>query len=168
MGYFDAHPMSGDQPMDIEDIIYSTLFTNEESEAELFQNDDILRERLNLKLNECPELFIAQFKKKLKEYGASDEFVLPFLVVQVKIEIQDKFISSLLKEMIKDGGAKERGYPVLTSNVENKYNGFTSPNDYACQLRDAWDNLMEGRLSYEELETRKGLLEVLNNFIETD
>jgi len=69
-------------------------------------------------------------------------FVLPFLLADFHYTVIDYSDSDKIKDMIKDGGAKDRGYDCPVSNEENNYNDFKSPNDYTCQLRDNWDQLM--------------------------
>jgi hypothetical protein len=150
MGYWDKHPMAGDSPMDYEgDLLYEVKL-NYESTPQEFEA-------------KLPQLVQQGSRRKYKK----NAFVLPFMVVDRGIKVTDPELSAKLKSFIQDGGAAERGYPVYSPaqsqypTEQNNWNDFQSPQDYAVQLYDLWDDIMSGKRQIEELGRLRGLFEVI-------
>ncbi len=158
MGYWDVHPMAGDDPLDALGVIDFYLFSKEEYFLYNFNDPDnlaeflgIYRKRLLSQLHEAPHL----------EFPKEQTFVLPYIVCEFQIQIRDEVLSQRIKRMIRDGGASFRGYRLLKSTKENSYNHFQSPYDYACQLRDLWGDLMSGEVRFDELAHQRSFFEVI-------
>jgi hypothetical protein len=153
MGYWSAHPMAGDKPLDVEDFILSEVFSKREMKKDMHFDETLVKIRLEKNIKKLyPSL------QKLVSDGLVQKcsmFVLPFLLAKYKIQIKDKSLSDAFKNIIGDGGAEDRGYPEeeCTPTKENNYNGFQSPADYAAELYDKWDDLISGALSFDELST---------------
>lgn len=158
MGYWGIHPLSGDMPLDALYILDIFLFTKEEIRNNEKFNDIEYAKRLKDELKIVSEI----------EYYSGFNFVLPFKIAQLKLKIKDNELSKKIKNMIGDGGAKYRGYSIKESNKFNGYNNFESPNDYAGQLEDNWDSLMEGTINFDVLKKSKGLIETINEHIGPD
>ena len=157
MGYWSTHPMAGDTPLDYRNNIDFGIYTEDEWYATCEDPSLISREEIKNRWEKKLPKFIEIFEGEEKE----GSFVLPFEVVAYQIIIKDKNLSERVKNMIGDGGAKDRGYDCPVSNKENNYNDFKSPNDYACQLRNNWDDLMDGKISFESLEREVSLIETM-------
>jgi hypothetical protein len=145
MGFYSVHPMGGDLPQDIKDQLLD--FSEEEIRNEVFLDAKECKRRLENRLYE------------LAENGLGDySYVLPFLVLEYKIQIEDKVLSEKIKNRIGDGGAKLRGYPVFPNTSEhypkkeNDWNHLESPFDYAVKLSDLWDDLMNGTVPFSAAE----------------
>lgn len=179
MGYWSSHPMSGDAPLDFKDNLDYLLFSEEEIEQKVYFNLDVYKERLENRLKEAMKL---DYTRKVTQYTfpQSEEngpgnryledasFVLPFTVVECQLRILDPVISQTLKEMIKDGGARTRTYSIPEVGSpeyptrENEYNQLESPFDYAIQLYENWEGLMNGSLSFDDFGVAPGLFDEMN------
>ncbi len=153
MGYWSPHPLAGDFPMDVMSQIDSYLFTEEELN--------------NVKTDEQIEAFHKEYKHRLEqnlqalaalEYPEDLQFVLPFQLASYEVRIEDEELSQRNKAMIGDGGAAVRGYDPTGPGKDNKYNSYSSPQDYARELRDLWDELMAGKREFSELGEYKGVI----------
>lgn len=157
MVFWSPHPMAGDLPLDAKDELDCLLFTEDEIDSDLHQNSKIYKERLLAHLIEAIGL----------DYPYGQSFVLPFTIAELQIRIEDKNISNMIKEMIGDGGNQLRGYPPIQAigkDYKTTYNNFQTPLDYANQLRDLWDDLMEGKVSFSVLKDKGSLFDyVLHN-----
>jgi len=161
MGYWDIHPMAGDDPLDYRAEIDMVLFT----EDEWYEKEGVAQpsqEELQKRFEDDIEELIKNFSK----YG-DHSFVLPFTIISFGLFVEDSTYSQAIKEMIRDGGAGFRGYDVLESNKENGYNNFESPNDYAAQLYDNWDKIMSKEISSDVLKEHVGLIDTIVNHVES-
>lgn len=153
MGYWDSHPMAGDLPMDAEYDLDGLLFTTEEIKKELQYDQIEFERRFRLKLEEASEV----------KFYQKQNYVLPFKMVEYEIRTNDSVLSQKIKDMIGDGGAVCRNYPIdVESNKENGYNNFESPYDYARHLYDIWDDLMSGKIDFDQTARCKGLFEKIS------
>lgn len=175
MGYWDKHPMAGDTPLDVKGHIDDTyvypLMQSEGFFEDEGEEDDI---------TESPryaEFLLKALPNIVKAYedGTDDgldeaPFVVPFMVVENGIKIEDEDLSHRVRAMIGDGGAADRGYGDGAEDDDEDeqddqptddtpFDPFSSPQGYADQLEKAWDNLMTGRATYDDLERGKGLFE---------
>jgi hypothetical protein len=145
MCFYSVHPMCGDMPQDIKDQLLD--FSEEEIRNKLFLDEKECKRRLESRLYELAENGLG-----------NDSFVLPFLVLEYKIQIDDKALSEKIKNMIGDGGAKLRGYSVFQHTNKhypkkgNGWNHLESPFDYAVKLYDLWEELMKGTVPFSEVE----------------
>ena len=148
MGYWSTHPLGGDTPLYYKEEVMFEIFSMEEFYATFDDINAVPREEVVKRFEKKLPKLVKLFEGKCKEgsYG------LPFSLVAYEITIKDKNLSERVKNMIGDGGAEYRGYDCPVSNKENNYNEFKSPNDYACQLKDNWDDLMTGKISFKSLE----------------
>jgi hypothetical protein len=154
MSFFSVHPMGGDVPQDIKDQLLD------------FSEEEIRNERF-LDVKECKQ----RLEKRLYELAGNGldnySYVLPFLVLEYEIQIEDKVLSEKIKNRIGDGGAKLRGYPVLQKHSEhypkkeNKWNHLESPFDYAVKLSDLWDELMQGTTPFTKVEQVGGFINLV-------
>lgn len=155
MGFFSVHPMGGELPQEIKDQILD--FSAEEIINERFLDAEECKRRVENCLYELAE-------NNLDNYS----YVLPFLVLEYKIQIKDKALSEKIKNRIGDGGAKLRGYPVFQSHCEhypkkeNEWNHLQSPFDYAVKLYDLWDELLKGTIPFSVVEKDEGLINFIN------
>ena len=168
MGYWSKHPMGGDLPLDFKDKIEYELFSKEELDAELYYDKEEFKLRLTEKLKQIKDM---DFTGGSTTYPEDGSFVLPFLIVEYEIRIENQILSQQIKRMIKDGGAKGRDYPIPLKGMPgyptqvNGYNELQSPFDYAIKLYDMWDDLMTGKRSFDEMDEDQGLFAALQNNI---
>lgn len=159
MGFWSAHPMAGDLALDAKDELDCLLFTEEEIDNDLYLDCEIYKSRLLGNLEEAIHL----------EYPYGQRFVLPFTIAELQLRITDKKTSYLIKDMIGDGGNQLRGYPPIQAvgkDYKVTYNNFQTPLDYANQLRDLWDDLMEGKVPFTVLKDQGNLFDyIVQNFI---
>jgi len=105
-------------------------------------------------------------------YKENCNFVVPFTLAELEIQVSDELLSRKFKQMIGDGGAANREYdlPELNSKEyptkENNWNDLQTPFDYARQLYDLWDELMKGTVSFEVLSQDKGLFAAIDEAYE--
>lgn len=189
MGYWSTHPMGGDPPSDVVYVLDDLLFTKEERENEKHWDNNEYKKRLTEKLEEATKLeyrrgakndlerqrSIKYIKEKVEPfypqiaenmYRSITEdcsFVLPFKVIEHEVKIEDKKLSKTIKDMIKDGGAYERGYDIPKETEENyptesnNWNNLESPFDYARKLHDLWEPIMDGEIPFKSMEEDIGL-----------
>lgn len=158
MGYWDSHPMAGDSPMDALYGLTDLLFTEEEQDKDFHYNDELYKTRLTEKLREATGL----------TFYRDQQFILPFKVAELGIQIQDEILSHTIKKMIGDGGASDRGYDSKPSNQENNYNDFQSPYDYARCLYDLWEAGMKGDFDLSKIGRGVGLFEKIDLHLNND
>jgi hypothetical protein len=147
IGYWSQHPMAGDHPLDLQyDFLSAVIGTKLYSSLTDENNYDKIKELF------IREIQSGSVEKLLMERGDDFEFIPPFVIADYAIIIADKHLSGLLKDMISDGGADNRGYD------ENE---SPSPQVYADDLREKWDGLMDGTIPFSTLERCTGLLETI-------
>lgn len=165
MGYWSTHPMGGDPPADAECTLRALLFTEEERNEELHWKDEVYKKRLEENLS---TVLSHHFGRSEDGYGYYP-FTFPFTIAELGIRVKDPVLSEKIKEMIGDGDASERGYDTPSEGSlefptkANGWNGLQSPFDYAIQLRDLWDDLMNGSISFDVLQPDQGLFAALEN-----
>lgn len=144
MGYWSTHPLGGDAPMDMTSYINEFIYKQEGGKLE---NDSDWRTYLdNVFTNEF-NVTVTNFLKDTQklslltesvENGTLDDgdskFVLPFMICEKMIVIEDKNLSNKIKNLIGDGGSSSRGY---TKDDED------SPLKFARLLHDNWEKLQE-------------------------
>jgi len=139
MGYWGAHPIEGDTPLDyigeVENWLYETLINDIKTEESAGKNDkipDSLRKRV-INNDYDLEKFKEDFFYENYTYEANRElwdtykydlihqfrdevtddvtpyFVIPFKFIDYDIHIKPEYVNYLV-EMLGDGGAKFRGY----------------------------------------------------------
>jgi hypothetical protein len=154
MSFFSVHPMSGDVPQDIKDQLLD------------FSEEEIGNQRY-LDAKECKRRLENRLYKLAGNSLDNYSYVLPFLVLEYKIQIENKVLSEKIKNRIGDGGAKLRGYPVFQKNSEhypkkeNEWNHLESPFDYAVKLSDLWDELMKGTVPFTKIEQDGGFINLV-------
>lgn len=153
MGYWCAHPLSGDAPLEAINFLMNS-FDMEEIYSQ-WANEEFTRDtKTYIKfVKEFKEaLYRGEVDVALEGYFVSRyPFVIPYAIAEFGVKLEDENLVTELKMLIKDGGSKERGYEAKESNKENNYNDFQSPNDFACQLRDNWENIvLHGKVDYQK------------------
>lgn len=101
MGYWSKHPMGGDTPADCELEIEGFVMEK--------QNIQDFDDWWNLSFNERQKL-MDKYKMEILNLDLECEFAIPYVLLNYDIKFDDKNTIDLLKEMIGDGGAFERGY----------------------------------------------------------
>ena len=165
MGYWSTHPLGGDQPLDAQLYFYEELGI----EALFRKYDD--KECSKKEKEKRKEDFLKTLSKALEtkldkaledEYVKDYAFIIPYTVAQHGLLIKNRNLAERLKNLIGDGGAYNRGYEIKESNIENGYNEFQSPSDFASQLKDNWEDIvLTGEAKYKDLSRAKGLFEIL-------
>ena len=150
MGYWSAHPMGGDTPMDLE---YSLLSRYDTSD------DSYYYER------PCEELKISierDLESLIVEAEESDNFTLPFIIVAYSVTVPDKFIDRAL-DLLSDGGGDDRGYEQeQPGTLRNNWNNLETPQDYCDQLRFYFKDIVSGKVSPPNVLTQNvGLLDTI-------
>jgi hypothetical protein len=144
MGYWGVHPMEGDSPLDDRFVIHEQIEDENEDFDEL--SNDVVVRRLRDRL---PAIYEAVMTK----VDEGSRFVLPFTIAENRIRIKDAKMSAQIKELIGDGGHAHRGYdPAAATGT------FETPKDFADQLYQNWDQLMDGTLPFNVLKPSLGLL----------
>lgn len=189
MGYWGIHPMAGDTPSDVKYLVDELLFTENEQNQDLTYDQNLYKQRLTEKLNEATNLDYTREGVKfhfsrventpegvlLHDYEETrfledSSFVLPFLVLEHEIQILDFQLSQKVKQMLRDGGAFARDYPIPKGEeksypcVENNWNDLQSPFDYARKAHDLWDLIMDGTLPFTALEQAEGLFATIHDY----
>lgn len=145
MGYWDVHPLAGDEP---EDSILTL--------AQEFDLDDVVDPMFRARIAQlCNSA--AGVKRLLAPLVESQYFVLPFLLAHLRIRIADREAVGLLKELIGDGGAEIRGYSENETDTLRR-----TPLYYAEMLDHYWEGLMSGAVPFEQVTRRPGLLDTLD------
>lgn len=145
MGYWDTHPLAGDEP---EDSILTL--------AQEFDLDDATDPRFRACIAEiCSS--VAGVTRLMGLLAKCQYFVLPFLLAHLHIRIADREAIGLLKELIGDGGAEFRGYSGNETDALRR-----TPLYYAEMLDHYWEGLMSGAVPFEQLAKRPGLLDMFN------
>lgn len=172
MGYWSEHPLGGDQPTDDKCDLCQEIF-----EIKCCDEEDDNDEDSGIENDECnfilTEESLTKFVKNMKDDEDIESdfgcFIIPFLVAEQELRITDKKLSKKIKSLIQDGNAGNRGYDVpyrkskKFPTKENNYNNLESPFDYARQLYDNWDGLMDGTISFDILGQCPGLFEAIED-----
>jgi len=146
MGYWSQHPLGGDDPQDQIANFIGVLFPDIDDVDELTLNT--VQKFILEKIGEISE--------KPMAFNIYDEYILPFLIAEFKIQIKDKGLSEKIKEMIEDAGSYKFGDEVPQNgdddfpSKENNWNELSSSFDYGRKLYDLWDQLMNGSISFEQ------------------
>lgn len=148
MGYWGKHPLAGDSPQDEICNVISILFPEEEYQELDNLNISLFRERF---IEKVPD-----FIERLEEMEIYCTFILPFLVAECEMRIEDIEFSQKLKSCIIDEEEEMEGGIYVENGSEypkkeNDWNGLQSPFDYARKLYDMWDDLMLGKVSFDEI-----------------
>jgi len=187
MGYWSTHPMGGDTPLDYQAKLEGIIGLSGDEEKEEYKEEVTKKLQDLANVNFTRDAFhydfsnanITQTKEGMEvenlvstPYKENCNFVVPFTLAELEIQVSDELLSRKFKQMIGDGGAANREYdlPELNSKEyptkENNWNDLQTPFDYARQLYDLWDELMKGTVSFEVLSQDKGLFAAIDEAYE--
>jgi hypothetical protein len=106
------------------------------------------------------------------------DFVFVYMIIEHEIKIKNEKVSSLVIDMLGDGGNKKRHYSPETRSVEEILKFFEveplikiTPESYAKVLKFYWKDLMKGKITFKEFDNKfkcKGLLETIHETIKND
>lgn len=151
MGYWHEHPLAGDDPEDSILTLVASLGCED-------RYDPQFKSRLESACSSVEGLH--ELKGMLEE---NQWFVIPFLLVVMRIRIDDPTAVEMLQSLIGDGGAEFRGYTSGDESVLSR-----SPRHYAKQLASLWVGVMSGTVPFEKLTRVPSLIETLDQRIIED
>jgi hypothetical protein len=123
MGYWSAHPMSGDTPMDYQDDLLRR-FNNVDGNTYYFElEEDVLR-----------KLIEDNFEVLLNESLETENFTFPWILYNYRVNIPLESIEKV-KSLIGDGGSSERDYDDDDDDCGD------SPATYAKLLYDNFEKI---------------------------
>jgi len=156
MGYWGSHPMSGDNPADARNAVLDILELGDWDYEEGVTEDEkeSLYQKYSLKVRE--ELSKDEVLENLLSTGISQHhgqncwgddgkwwgvpFVLPFLILEFEVKLNNPELAKMVKEMIGDGGDSDRGY--------TDEEGPDRPLTYAKAFFDNFDDLTSGKMPF--------------------